>query len=96
MSRTDEKTAWTAADIPDLTACAGLTINHLVLHSRLGKAILTQPCYEMQLKMRGSLREMSKQSNPTFDHGEGLGDDDGTPPRSRIPTMFWSRSNRKS
>src|SRR3954453_15481063 len=44
------------SDIPDLTACARLTINHLVLHSLLERAILTQPCYEMQLKMRGSLR----------------------------------------
>jgi hypothetical protein len=43
------------SDIPDLTGCARLTINNLVLHSRFGKTILTQPCYEMQLKMRGSL-----------------------------------------
>jgi hypothetical protein len=38
--------------------------------------------------LRGSILvdvEMSKQSNPTFDHGEGLGDDDGTSPQSRGP-----------
>ena len=35
--------------------------------------------------------QMGEQSNPTFfDHGEGLGDDDGAPSQSRCPMPLLS------
>jgi hypothetical protein len=38
--------------------------------------------------LRGSILvdvEVGEQGDPTLDHGEGLGDDDGAPPQSRGP-----------
>jgi len=34
--------------------------------------------------------QMGEQSNPTFDHGEGLGDDDGAPSQNRCPMPLLS------